>query len=175
MSVSPANQTSQTESSSELVIGYRLVGDSTWNYPEITTANAYLVYTKREGFSRLLFERLFNVLGICEIKTIHGNIYSFDSGSWGKNYSSITSSESFLGIAQSSGQNSALDTQEGGSHYKSMTIQPIEFITKNSIPYLEGNVIKYVSRHAAKNGLEDIKKAIHYLQLIAELQYGTKL
>lgn len=70
---------------------------------------------------------------------------------------------------------SALETQEGGSHYKSMAIQPVEFITKNSIPYLEGNVIKYVSRHSAKNGLEDIKKAIHYLQLIAELQYGTKL
>ena len=70
---------------------------------------------------------------------------------------------------------SALETQEGGSHYKSMAIQPVEFITKNSIPYLEGNVIKYVSRHSAKNGIDDIKKAIHYLQLIAELQYGTKL
>lgn len=70
---------------------------------------------------------------------------------------------------------SALETQEGGSHYKQMPIQPVEYITKNSIPYLEGNVIKYVSRHSAKNGLEDIKKAIHYLQLIAELQYGTKL
>jgi hypothetical protein len=70
---------------------------------------------------------------------------------------------------------SALDTQQGGSHYKSLTIQPVEYITKNSIPYLEGNVIKYVTRHAAKNGIEDIKKAIHYLQLIAELQYGTIL
>lgn len=70
---------------------------------------------------------------------------------------------------------SALAIQEGGSHYKSMAIQPVEFITKNSIPYLEGNVIKYVSRHSAKNGIEDIKKAIHYLQLIAELRYGTKL
>ena len=70
---------------------------------------------------------------------------------------------------------SALSIQEGGSHYKSMAIQPVEFITKNSIPYLEGNVIKYVSRHQSKNGIEDIKKAIHYLQLIAELQYGFKL
>ena len=70
---------------------------------------------------------------------------------------------------------SALDTQEGGSHYKSMAIQPVVYITKNSIPYLEGNVIKYVSRHSQKNGLEDIKKAIHYLQLIAELQYEVKL
>lgn len=70
---------------------------------------------------------------------------------------------------------SALSTQEGGSHYKSLNIQPVEYITKNSIPYLEGNVIKYVTRHSTKNGLEDIKKAIHYLQLIAELRYGTNL
>lgn len=70
---------------------------------------------------------------------------------------------------------SALSVQEGGNHYKQMAIQPVEFITKNSIPYLEGNVIKYVSRHSAKNGIEDIKKAIHYLQLIAELRYGINL
>lgn len=73
------------------------------------------------------------------------------------------------------GPASALSIQQGGDHYKSMAIQPVEFITKNKIPYLEGNVIKYVSRHAAKNGVEDIKKAIHYLQLIAELQYAVKL
>ena len=70
---------------------------------------------------------------------------------------------------------SALDIQEGGNHYKTMAIQPVEYITKNKIPYLEGNVIKYVSRHQSKNGIEDIKKAIHYLQLIAELQYQVKL
>ena len=70
---------------------------------------------------------------------------------------------------------SALTTQEGGDHYKSMVIQPVEYITKNKIPYLDGNVIKYVSRHQSKNGIEDIRKAIHYLQLIAELQYGVKL
>ena len=70
---------------------------------------------------------------------------------------------------------SALDIQEGGSHYKDFAIQPIEYIIKNSIPYPEGNVIKYVSRHSKKNGIEDIKKAIHYLKLIAELQYDVKL
>lgn len=70
---------------------------------------------------------------------------------------------------------SALEIQEGGSHYKHFAIQPVEYITKNSIPYLEGNVIKYVSRHQSKNGIEDIKKAIHYLQLIAELQYCIPL
>jgi hypothetical protein len=66
---------------------------------------------------------------------------------------------------------SALDNQEGGSHYKDMAIQPVTFIVKNNIPFLEGNVIKYVCRHANKNGVQDIDKAIHYLQLIKELHY----
>lgn len=66
----------------------------------------------------------------------------------------------------------ALKTQEGGTHYKDMVIQPVEYIHSNNIDYLSGNVIKYVSRHKSKNGAEDIKKAIHYLQLILELEYG---
>ena len=66
----------------------------------------------------------------------------------------------------------ALQSQEGGTHYKNMAIQPVEYIHSNNIGYLEGNVIKYVSRHKSKNGAEDIKKAIHYLQLILELEYG---
>lgn len=70
---------------------------------------------------------------------------------------------------------SALESQEGGSHYKDFPIQPVQYIFMNKIPYLEGNVIKYVTRHQSKAGIEDIKKAIHYLQLIAELQYQTKL
>lgn len=68
---------------------------------------------------------------------------------------------------------SALEKQEGGSHYKDMVIQPVEFITKNKIAFLEGNVIKYVCRHANKNGKQDIEKAIHYLELIKELHYGS--
>lgn len=69
----------------------------------------------------------------------------------------------------------ALDTQEGGNHYKSMAIQPVEYNHANKIPYLDGNVIKYVSRHKEKNGIEDIKKAIHYCKLIAQLEYGVHL
>lgn len=63
---------------------------------------------------------------------------------------------------------SALDRQEGGSHYKMMAIQPVEFITRNKIPYLEGNVIKYVCRYRNKNGRQDLQKAIHYLELLIE-------
>jgi len=63
--------------------------------------------------------------------------------------------------------NSATSRQEGGNHYK-MPIEPIEFIIKNDLGFREGNVIKYVCRHKAKNGAEDIRKAIHYLEMILE-------
>lgn len=65
----------------------------------------------------------------------------------------------------------ASNWQEGGNHYD-MEIQPTEFIYKNSIPFIEGNVIKYICRHRLKNGAEDILKAIHYLELILEFEYN---
>jgi hypothetical protein len=53
-----------------------------------------------------------------------------------------------------------------------MLIQPVEFIVKNDLAFLEANVIKYVCRHRQKNGIEDLNKAIHYLELAKELYYG---
>jgi hypothetical protein len=66
---------------------------------------------------------------------------------------------------------SALDTQPGGDHYRAMKIQPIEYILKNELGYMEANVVKYISRHRNKNGAEDIKKAIHYCEMILEFIY----
>ena len=66
----------------------------------------------------------------------------------------------------------ALDAQIGGNHYKDMKIQPVEFITANDLGFLEGNVVKYICRHHAKNGAQDIQKAIHYCQLILTTKYG---
>lgn len=68
----------------------------------------------------------------------------------------------------------ASSTQVGGSHYNTMNIQPIDFIYENSIPYMEANVIKYVCRHRNKNGLQDLEKAKHYIDLIIEKEYKTK-
>lgn len=68
--------------------------------------------------------------------------------------------------------NSPLHKQEGGNHYKDMAIQPVEFITANNLGFLEGNVVKYICRHHAKNGAEDIKKAIHYCELLLATKYG---
>ena len=63
------------------------------------------------------------------------------------------------------------DTQEGGNHYKDMAIQPTEYILANGLGFCEGNVVKYISRHEKKNGIEDVKKAKHYCEiLIADLE-----
>jgi hypothetical protein len=66
----------------------------------------------------------------------------------------------------------ALELQVGGDHYKNMKIQPVEFITANNLGFLEGNVVKYICRHHAKNGAEDIKKAIHYCEMLLATKYG---
>lgn len=65
---------------------------------------------------------------------------------------------------------SALATQVGGRHYKDMKIQPVEYIHANGIGYFEGNVIKYISRWRAKNGVADLQKARHYIDLLIELE-----
>lgn len=65
---------------------------------------------------------------------------------------------------------SALNEQPGGSHYKGKAIQPVQYIHANGIGYCEGNVIKYVSRWREKNGLQDLLKARHYIDLLIELE-----
>jgi hypothetical protein len=52
-------------------------------------------------------------------------------------------------------------------HYQ-LPIQPIDYIVKNNLDFLEGNIIKYVSRYKQKNGLEDLLKAKKYLELLIE-------
>jgi len=60
--------------------------------------------------------------------------------------------------------------QEGGEHYQ-VPIQPIEYIIANKLSYCQGNVIKYITRYKYKNGVEDLKKAIHYIEfMIKELE-----
>lgn len=70
---------------------------------------------------------------------------------------------------------SALDIQISGDHYKSLVIQPVEYIHANNIPYLEGNVIKYVTRWRNKNGIADLEKAKHYIELLIELETGQRI
>jgi len=67
---------------------------------------------------------------------------------------------------------SALDKQVGGKHYKEFKIQPIQYITANNIPYIEGNIIKYISRWRDKGGIDDLDKVIHYVELLKEVEVG---
>lgn len=65
--------------------------------------------------------------------------------------------------------------QVGGGHYKSMKIQPIEFVLANELGFCEGNIIKYTCRYKQKGGVEDLKKVIHYAQLlIAQIEKEDK-
>jgi hypothetical protein len=66
---------------------------------------------------------------------------------------------------------SAYKKQIGGSHYRNMKIQPSKFINDNKLLFAEGNAIKYICRHAHKGGREDLKKAIHYIEMIIERDY----
>ena len=67
----------------------------------------------------------------------------------------------------------ALDVQVGGTHYKDCAIQPIEYIHVNKLGFAEGNVVKYITRHRQKHGADDVRKVIHYCQLLLELEYGV--
>ncbi len=67
---------------------------------------------------------------------------------------------------------SPLTTQVAGNHYKDLKIQPVEYIHANGIGYLEGNVIKYVTRWRKKDGRKDLEKARHYIDLLLELEHG---
>ena len=67
----------------------------------------------------------------------------------------------------------SLEKQVGGKHYKSMKIQPAQFINENKLLFAEGNAIKYICRHSNTGKEEDIKKAIHYLEMILERDYNV--
>ena len=67
---------------------------------------------------------------------------------------------------------SAWQKQEGGSHYKNLKIQPMQYALENKLDYAQANVVKYVTRHKEKNGKEDLLKAIHNIELMIEFYYG---
>ena len=67
-----------------------------------------------------------------------------------------------------------LGIQVDGNHYKSMKIQPVEYIHANGLGYFEGNVIKYITRWRTKNGFTDLEKAKHYINLLIQLEMDSK-
>ena len=67
-----------------------------------------------------------------------------------------------------------LTAQVGGSHYKNLAMQPVEYITANNLSYLQGSVIKYVTRYQNKNGVEDLQKAIHFIKMMIQEEEDKK-
>lgn len=60
--------------------------------------------------------------------------------------------------------------QVAGSHYLSLAIQPMEYCLANNLNYAQANAIKYVTRYKNKGGVEDLKKAIHCIELLIEFE-----
>jgi hypothetical protein len=77
-----------------------------------------------------------------------------------------------LKLPEKEHQKGANSKQIAGSHYSDKSIQPWDFIYANNLGYFEGNCVKYVSRWKDKGGIEDLKKAIHYLEKLIELEQG---
>jgi len=73
-------------------------------------------------------------------------------------------------MSEDIGYLTALEKQEGGSHYKNLPIQPIEYCHKNNLGACESFVVKYVTRWKAKGGIQDLKKAIHCIELLIEME-----
>jgi hypothetical protein len=77
-----------------------------------------------------------------------------------------------LNLSEETPQKGANSKQIAGSHYSDKEIQPWDFIYANNLGYFEGNCVKYVSRWKDKGGIDDLKKAIHYLEKLIELEQG---
>ena len=69
----------------------------------------------------------------------------------------------------------ANEEQHGGRHYINKPIQPWDYIIANGMGYLEGNIIKYISRYKEKGGLDDLIKASHYLDKLIEVTLNERV
>ena len=66
------------------------------------------------------------------------------------------------------------DKQIGGKHYQKFKIQPSKFVIENELLYPEGCAIKYIIRHRMKGKRQDLEKAIHFIEMIIERDYGDE-
>ena len=91
-----------------------------------------------------------------------------------KNVDCVRSKEctSDRGMAVSGDTGNAWDKQVGGEHYKQYAIQPAKFALANGLDYAQSNAIKYIVRHKDKNGVQDLDKAIHYIELLKQHHYN---
>lgn len=124
-----------------------------WDDRAIAVVKNHGIFTEEWLRSKLEIEQ-------AEVKRLQGLLYA-------KNIQSVKTENS------ASEAKCSLDAQVGGSHYKDMTIQPAEYCEYNNIPALEAGVIKYVSRHMNKNGVQDLNKAKDLIDMIIDMRYGV--
>ena len=162
--------------------GYGFVSDDIGKYVEVVGFDQYFdgegvriipydkeLVTEEPGINNVVGLESFGVCPVVKLNTLENdNIEQWDNRELGADEEYVAVSPPEMEEAVQS----ALNKQVSGSHYKDCAIQPIEYIHANNLNYFEGNAIKYITRHKGKNKEQDILKAIHYLELILELQYG---
>lgn len=77
------------------------------------------------------------------------------------------------GMSEMIVEENALKKQIGGHHYSCMEIQPMEYSMANGLDACQHTIVKYVSRFREKGGIEDLKKAMHCIEMLMEFEYGT--
>ena len=60
--------------------------------------------------------------------------------------------------------------QVGGSHYTKLAIQPWDYVAANGLGFFEGNAITYLTRHKSKGGVDDLRKAVHFIEKLIEIE-----
>ena len=109
-------------------------------------------------------------------------VYSKWEDAWNEARTDVVSQNGNEGLHYQEGRNSipirpapsALDTQVAGGHYKNLKIQPVEFIHANGLGFLEGCIIKRICRWRNKDGIQDLEKIKHEVDLLIELERRKK-
>lgn len=130
-----------------------------------TILQAYGYYVEDVTSEKLFFSTRFRIT----ISVVHNLAILFKLKNDGKYilFDNIQKDEPMTEKTTQPKNKDAMDKQVGGSHYQ-LPIQPIEYILANGLGYCEANVVKYVSRWRNKGGIQDLKKAIHYLEMLIE-------
>ena len=84
----------------------------------------------------------------------------------------VTEKESFGEFHAEEADLKASETQIAGNHYSKLRIQPMRYALENELNYGQANAVKYITRYKDKNGIEDLKKAIHCIELLIEFEEG---
>ena len=117
-----------------------------------------------------------NVGDIAEIikvrKIGNGGVADLKCDKWKNDWNFTFDNIELVIDSSSTNQYNPLAVQQSGNHYKNGEIQPIEYSERNNLSMCQGNIVKYISRHKEKNGVDDLAKVVHYALLEALFVYG---